>query len=288
MLVDQLVKVPGLEMIQANTDGVTYYCPRQYIEHTRAICRWWEQLTCLELEEALYSRMFIRDVNNYIAEYEGGKLKRIGAYAYERMDENPGTREVPYGKDPSGLVIPKAAEAALVRGVDIREFIVNHTDDYDFMCRAKVPRSNRLVMRWQEYDGAEIELSNIIRYYVSTHGGSLHKIAPPTGEPGTWKRKAKVSDEVYNAVVRELNTVDNIPDFENPSNNRTDLDSAGIPWDERIHTKNRSKHSTREMGICVGWRVTDCSNVANFDRSTVNYDYYVAEAEKIVKPLLGE
>lgn len=301
MLVDQLVKVPGLEMIQANTDGVTYYCPRQYIEHTRALCRWWEQLTCLELEEALYSRMFIRDVNSYIAEYEGGKLKRIGAYAYERMDENPGTREVPYGKDPSGLIIPKAAEAALVRGVDIREFIVNHTDDYDFMCRAKVPRSNRLVMRWQEYDGAEIELSNIIRYYVSTHGGSLHKIAPPTGEPGTWKRRAKVSDEVYNAVVREITSrkgVEGCRDcdgsglFYNMDNapchctNHGELDAAGVPWDERIHTKNRSKHSMREMGICVGWRVTDCSNVANFDRSTVNYDYYVQEAEKLVKPLL--
>lgn len=193
-----------------------------------------------------------------------GKIKRKGAYEYNLQ----------WHQDCSALIIPKAAEAALVRGVDIREFIVNHTDDYDFMCRAKVPRSNRLVMRWQEYDGAEIELSNIIRYYVSTHGGSLHKIAPPTGEPGTWKRKAKVSDEVYNAVVREI------------TGGAGDTDSAGIPWDERIHTKNRSKHTTREMGICVGWRVTDCSNVANFDRSTVNYDYYVAEAEKLVKPLL--
>lgn len=193
-----------------------------------------------------------------------GKIKRKGAYEYNLQ----------WHQDCSALIIPKAAEAALVRAVDIREFIVNHTDDYDFMCRAKVPRSNRLVMRWQEYDGAEIELSNIIRYYVSTHGGSLHKIAPPTGEPGTWKRRAKVPDEVYNAVVREI------------TGSAGETDSAGIPWDERIHTKNRSKHTTREMGICVGWRVTDCSNVANFDRSTVNYDYYVAEAEKLVKPLL--
>ena len=66
------------------------------------------------------------------------------------------------------------------------------------------------------------------------------------------------------------------------------MDAAGVPWDERIHTKNRSKHGVREMGVCVGWRVTDCSNVKNFDRSTVNYDYYVQEAEKLVKPLLTD
>lgn len=311
MLVEQLIKVPGLEMIQANTDGVTYFCPREYIDHTRALCKWWEQLTKLELEEAQYSRMFIRDVNSYIAEYSieeylyngnwyrekqlpvdkkgleskylpserGGKLKRIGAYAHERMDENPGTREVPYGKDPSQLIVPKAAEAALVRGEDIRTFIMNHTDNYDFMCRAKVPRSNRLVMRWPEYD-AEMELNSIIRYYVSNDGGTLVKIAPPTGEIGTWKRATKVSDTLYNQVIAELSMRD--IDFSDLDN----VDSAGIPWDERIHTKNRSKHDKREMGIAVGWRVTDCSNVKNFDRSTVNYDYYIEQAEKLVKPLL--
>jgi hypothetical protein len=279
MLAEQLIKVPGLELIQLNTDGITYYCPREYIEHTRALCKWWEQLTKLELEEAKYSRMFIRDVNSYIAEYESGKLKRIGAYAHERMDENPGTREVPYGKDPSQLIVPKAAEAALVRGEDIRTFIMNHADNYDFMCRAKVPRSNRLVMRWPEYD-AEMELNSIIRYYVSNDGGTLVKIAPPTGEIGTWKRATKVSDTLYSQVVAELSMRD--IDFSDLDN----VDSAGIPWDERIHTKNRSKHDKREMGIAVGWRVTDCSNVKNFDRSTVNYDYYVEQAEKLVKPLL--
>ena len=297
MLVEQMIKIPGLEMIQANTDGITYYCPREYIEHTRALCKWWEQLTCLELEEAQYSRMFIRDVNSYIAEYEGGGLKRIGAYAHERMDENPGTREVPYGKDPSGLVIPKAAEAALVRGEDIRTFIENHKDDYDFMCRAKAPRSNRLVMRWPEYDNAEIDLANIVRYYVSNSGGSLVKIAPPTGELGTWKRAAKVSDATYAAVLAELDShvsnldaMGGIPSKEGITYEGvfTPWDAAGVPWDDRIHTKNRSKHSVREMGVCVGWRVTDCSNVKNFDRSTVNYDYYVQEAEKLVKPLLTD
>ena len=122
-----------------------------------------------------------------------GKIKRKGAYEYN----------VQWHQDCSALIVPKAAEAALVRGEDIRTFIMNHADDYDFMCRAKVPRSNRLVMRWPEYD-AEMELNSIIRYYVSNDGGTLVKIAPPTGEIGTWKRATKVSDKLYNQVIAEL------------------------------------------------------------------------------------
>lgn len=212
-----------------------------------------------------------------------GKIKRKGAYEHD----------IQWHQDSSALIIPKAAEAALVRGVDIRTFIENHADNYDFMCRAKAPRSNRLVMRWPEYDNAEIDLANIVRYYVSNSGGSLVKIAPPTGELGTWKRAAKVSDATYAAVLAENR--DNmrqhgydVNNFGPADHSLHSTDANGDKWDERIHTKNRSKHGIREMGVCVGWRVTDCSNVKNFDRSTVNYDYYVQEAEKLVKPLRGD
>lgn len=275
MLVEQLIKIPNLSMIQANTDGVTFYCPHEYLEHSRAICRWWETLTCLELEEALYESMYIRDVNSYMAVYQGGGVKRIGCYAYETAEERPGTREVPYNKDWSALIVPKAAEAALVYGKDIREFIMNHPIDRDFYMRAKVPRASTLVMRWPDIN-VEIELNNIIRYYVSNDGGSLFKKSPPTGENGSWKRKPKVSDSEYNAVIREIR--------DNPHG--TELDSLGIPHDTRIHTGNKSKHAERIMGISVGWKCTDCSDITNFDRSTLNYEYYIAEAEKIVKPLL--
>lgn len=216
-----------------------------------------------------------------------GKIKRKGAYEHD----------VQWHQDCSALIIPKAAEAALVRGEDIRTFIESHKDDYDFMCRAKVPRSNRLVMRWPEYDNAEVECASIIRYYVSNHGGSLHKIAPPTGELGTWKRATRITDTFYSQVITEIRgkgskdckNCDGTGRFYGMEDNTCPcVDADDVPWDERIHTKNRSKHDKREMGICVGWRVTDCSNVANFDRSTVNYDYYVQEAEKLVKPLLGE
>ena len=51
-----------------------------------------------DVEEELYDMMAVRDVNSYLAVYQGGKIKRIGAYAHETAEENPGTRELPYHK----------------------------------------------------------------------------------------------------------------------------------------------------------------------------------------------
>ncbi len=279
MLVEQMIKVPGLQMIQANTDGITYLCPREYLEHTRSVCRWWEQLTNLELEEALYSRMWVRDVNSYVAEYESGDLKRIGAYAHVTATEEAGTRELSWGKDWSARVVAKAAEAALVRGEDIRQFIIAHPEIMDFMLRIKVPRSNLL-----EWGGEEVQ--KISRYYISKTGKPLEKVMPPAGPLGAYKRANKLTDEYFNTVMAEV----------------------GDAWDERIHTKNKSKYEERRTGINTGWLVeiantlpelisntdewmeangNDGADVYEYEefRHSINLDWYVAEAEKLVKPL---
>lgn len=273
VLAEQLIKIPGLSIIQCNTDGVSFLCPREYMEHQRNVCKWWEDFTKLELEEALYSRMMIRDVNNYMAQYENGKIKRIGAYAHETAEQNPTTREVLYNKDWSSLVVPKAAQAAIVDGVDVRAFIENHVDDYDFMLRVKVPRSNNLFMRWSAFD-TEMELPGTCRMYVSKNGGDVVKVAPPTGVLGSWKRKPKLPDSFYNQCLAEK-----LGD---------ELDSVGAPWDARIHTGNKSKHSIREFSICKSWKMTECNKLDSFDRSNVDYEYYIQEAQKLIDPIINQ
>lgn len=263
MLAEQLIKIPDLTMVQCNTDGVTVLCPRIHLEHMRTVCKWWEGFTHLVLEEALYKRMSIRDVNNYIAEYENGKVKRKGAYEWDYQ----------WHQDPSATVVPKAAEAFLVKGVPIREFITTHKNEFDFMLRAKVPRSSTLKMRWPAVD-TEIQLQNTTRYYVSRTGGNLVKVSPPTGVPGSWKRKAKVSDDVYFSVMRENAGKEGL------------TDSEGTLWDARIHTGNKSKHDTRELGICVGNTVMECARATDFSWSRLDYEYYISQAEKLVDPLL--
>lgn len=174
LLAEKLLLHTRCELIQANTDGVTVLVPNSSRAAFDNICQWWETTTQLNLEYADYQAMFIRDVNSYIAQTVDGKVKRIGAYAYERAMENPATREVKWDKDHSALVVPKAAEAAMLHGIPPEKFILSHTDAFDFMLRYKVSGGSRL----QLLDGTPLQ--KCTRYIISTVGQHMEKIMPPT------------------------------------------------------------------------------------------------------------
>lgn len=169
-LAESLLTIPGLMLVQVNTDGLTVSLPRTEIEALENVRKEWEIMTRLELEEAVYSKMFIRDVNNYIAEYENGKVKRKGAYEYVTgWHQNAG-----------GLVVPKVAEKVLIEGAPIAETVRSWPDLMDFMLRTKVPRTGYL--QW----GAH-QVQNVSRYYVAKNGKPLTKWLPPLKGKTEWR-----------------------------------------------------------------------------------------------------
>lgn len=181
MLAEQYMKVEGLRIIQINTDGITIKVPRNQVDLVESINKQWQETTKLELERADYSKMFIRDVNNYIGLYTNGKLKRKGKYEYERE----------WHQDQSALVIQKAVEAHFVQGIDITEFIIHHENEFDFMLRTNVPRSSRLEI---DYEDRTETLQNVTRYYMSEDGGQLVKIMPPLKGKEN-ERRIKIQDK---------------------------------------------------------------------------------------------
>lgn len=237
----------NVQMIQINTDGLTIKYPRVKKDWVHSVCAWWEKLTKLELEVAEYSRFMVRDVNNYIAEYTDGSLKRKGTYEYK----------LGWHQNHSQKVVSMAAEAALVHGQDIREFIMNHDNEMDFMLRTKVPRSMKLEWGFNK-------VPNIIRYYVSLDGDILEKVMPPKGPVGEYKRANKLTDTYFDQIKEEV----------------------GDEWDERIHTKNKSKYEIRRTGYHTGYIVMLCNNMNEHTITDINYEYYIKEAEKLVEPLL--
>lgn len=173
--------VKGISVVAINTDGITIRVPRTEIETCDKISKQWEELTGLELEKAEYSRMFIRDVNNYIAEYSNGKIKAKGCYEYTNRYMGQDVSEglsFDWHKNHSSVIVAMAAEAALTRGEDIDKFIRNHDDPLDFMIVAKVPRNSRLLA--QDDDGNLTEIQGTSRVYVSNEGHALIKEMPPT------------------------------------------------------------------------------------------------------------
>ncbi len=67
MLIERLLAIPGLMVLQANTDGITVRVKRTDIPALRNIADVWSVLTKLTLEEVEYSRMNIADVNSYLS-----------------------------------------------------------------------------------------------------------------------------------------------------------------------------------------------------------------------------
>lgn len=258
MLAEMLLDVPTLRIIQINTDGITFCVHPSLIAYTQRVYMSWEALTRLTLEEARYSRMWIRDVNNYIAQSTDGAVKLKGAYWYPAVfpDDISNAQPPAWHKDFSAVVTIKAAVAHMVEGADIERFIYGHSDPFDFMCRAKVDRSSKLMIGDQE-------VQRITRYYVATSGGAMRKISPPVkgAKVGDFKRKNGVSEFEYDTIMGQI---------------------APGTWDERIHTKNRSRYETREMGIEAGYLVAECNEARKFDFRNVNYEWYVEAAKKLV------
>jgi hypothetical protein len=69
MLAEMIMDIPGLQMIAANTDGLTAYVPRGYIHTFKQECETWEKITGLQLEATSYTMLALRDVNSYVAKY---------------------------------------------------------------------------------------------------------------------------------------------------------------------------------------------------------------------------
>jgi hypothetical protein len=176
LLAEGLMHIPGLRLIQVNTDGLTVRVPRSHkmlVDLARAA---WQSRTGLNLEEAVYKAMMIRDVNSYIGVFEDGSTKRKGAYEYK----------VGWHQNAGGLVVPKVAEKVLVEGAPIRETVEQWPDIMDFMLRTKVPRSSHLAIEWDNQQPQKIQ--NITRYYISEGGGRLFKYMPPLKGKTEWRK----------------------------------------------------------------------------------------------------
>ena len=81
----------------------------------------------------------------------------------------------------------------MVENVPIERFIADHRDPFDFMLKAKVPRTSRLVAEPRDlFQPEQIALPNIARYHIARNGPQLVKIMPPlaTSKTGDERRIA--------------------------------------------------------------------------------------------------
>lgn len=164
MLAEKLISI-GCQIIQANTDGLFVLRKKKDEQKFKDVCKWWENLTRLELEEDRFERFYQFAINDYLGVIEGYKdsknpklLKKKGLF----IDS------VTLGKGMQPMIIPKAINANLADNIPVEETIRNCKDINEFITYQKVDKKFAV-----QYMNKFI--THINRYYVSTNGGYLYK-----------------------------------------------------------------------------------------------------------------
>jgi hypothetical protein len=157
MLAEKLTQL-GCRIVQANTDGLFVLLKKDVYSKVNNVCREWEQLTRLTLEEERFKAMYQYAINDYFAITEDDKVKEKGMFI----------TTVKLGKGLTPKIIPKAVINFFKNGVSVEETIKGCQDIRDFLMSEKTGK------QWHvEYNNKEQQRTN--RFYASTNGAYLWK-----------------------------------------------------------------------------------------------------------------
>lgn len=219
MLAEKLVEL-GCRIVQANTDGLFVLLKKSIYDKVNNVCREWEQLTKLTLEEDRFEAMYQYAINDYIAVKEGYTDIRDRFLAGEQIVQKKKTGElyksieqiqddyikqkgmfitkVQLGKGLTPKIIPEAVIKYFVDGIPVEDTIKGCKDIKKFLMTEKTGK------QWNvEYMKEDIQRTN--RFYASTNGGYLWK----------WKQVGNAEKQYQNMLaasgVTLLNKFDDKP-----------------------------------------------------------------------------
>jgi len=173
--------IPGLEILQINTDGLTVKIKKEQEEKCERIIDRFMERTKLIMEKEYYKQMLIRDVNNYIGEYANPlkkpKLKGIFATSVDWHQNN------------SFLAIPKAILEYFLRQTPVEETLRKNDNIYDFCGRYKATKG------WEaQYKTSNREEDRVV---VQTHHfGKILRFYPTTEKKGSAVKVHKDGREI--------------------------------------------------------------------------------------------
>ena len=119
---------PYSQLIQSNTDGLFIKIQKEDdLEVIKNICKEWEERTKMTLEFDMFTKIFQKDVNNYIIIHEDGTYESKGAYVKKLNNLD---YDLP--------IVNKALVEYFINGTPVEEIIMNCNDlkEFQFIARA--------------------------------------------------------------------------------------------------------------------------------------------------------
>ena len=170
MLIDRLEQA-GFPVVYANTDGVTARVDASREDEYREICEQWEEQTGFILDYEEFNWFALADVNNFIAEKEGGSMKRKG-----RFNKNRHVGTWGLGRSFDMPIVPIAIEEYFVSGTPPEKTISEHDDVLDFCTTQNVGKKFDVVYKTiEDNEMVTRECQQTNRWYIAEMGGVLIK-----------------------------------------------------------------------------------------------------------------
>lgn len=150
--------IPGLKVIQTNTDGVLVYAKREYESQIKSIVDEFSALSNFVFEIEEDSRLWQLNVNNYIAIHPDGELKNKGG-SFVTTIYQPGTNKIrPLGN----FCIQKAQIEWLKTRYNPVKHLLENTNVSDFCLTCTKGPTYRKMVQYMS-DGKCIELGKVGR-----------------------------------------------------------------------------------------------------------------------------
>jgi len=173
MMLIEAYELAGINVISANTDGVTIRIKKTLIDKMHEVNAWWSELTKYELERADYQKIIFSTVNDYLAIKTDGEVKKKGDFL----------TDFELHKNKSGRVIPLALEQYFLHNIPVDTTIRAHSNIFDFCLRQKASKD----FHYEGIDrstGEKRMYNKLIRYYISNTGEKLLKVKNEDSQSG--------------------------------------------------------------------------------------------------------
>lgn len=124
--------IPGLKIVQLNTDGIMVECDKADLDKLNEICDEWQARTGFELEEDSVVKIAQKDVNNYVEVQPGGKAKAKGGYLVKGISTVGA-----FNINNSCCIVATALKEYFVNGTPVEDTISQCDDIFQFQIVAK-------------------------------------------------------------------------------------------------------------------------------------------------------
>lgn len=259
----EALELCGIEVVSANTDGVVMKCHKSKEPLMEQVIKWWEGVTGFETEATYYKSLLSQNVNNYIGvklpEHvtDDERIKVKGCFAKAGLSKNPANE-----------VCIQAIEALLCDGIPLETSIRNCKDIRQFLnVRTVKGGAAKVWDRYVEPHNSKLEYVRMRGFY-EYYGENSWRNVNAQGELAVLNCTL---DELYEKCLKSA-----------PVNHVEYLGKA-IRW---YYAKDVSGEIVYALS---GNRVPKTEGakplmlLPNEFPTDIDYDWYVAEAEKMLQ-----